>query len=139
MPLHHHDSDQQTTAHVALVIFQVAQYWVALEARYVLAMTDQPQGLLKANAQTLLHADAPPHEQLPPDRWLTLNNRQRNDLTSTWQLGVNGDITLRQLPVTTMHPLPPLLQARRFTPALCGVAFDQHQLVLLLDARKLSP
>ncbi|BBI64538.1 hypothetical protein HSBAA_58440 [Vreelandella sulfidaeris] len=62
-----------------------------------------------------------------------------SEKNGTWQLGVSGDITLQQLPANTLYPLPNLLKHRRFSPALCGVTFEQQQLILLLDASKLSP
>ncbi|MEA2119600.1 hypothetical protein [Halovibrio sp. HP20-50] len=134
MPLHrgHHEQAQ-----VALVLFSVGPYRAALEARHVLAMTGHPTALRTANAQTLLY-DEDDHNS-PPDRWLTLSDAQAASGNSTWQLGVSGDITLQQLPANTLYPLPKLLLSRRFSTALCGLTFDQQQLVLLLDARKLSP
>lgn len=150
-----HSSEQPTQARVALVLFQVADYRVALEARHVLSMTDHPNAPRTAAAQALLY-EAPLCETSPPPptSWLTLRDAQ-----GQWQLGVNGEITLQQLPAASLYPLPALLAARRFSPALCGFAFDrsqsqlqfqlqsqqqsqlqfQQQLVLLLDARKLAP
>jgi len=134
-----HSSEQPTQARVALVLFQVADYRVALEARHVLSMTDHPNTPRTSAAQALLY-EAPLCEtptsppSTPPTSWLTLRDAQ-----GQWQLGVNGEITLQQLPATSLYPLPALLAARRFSPALCGFAFDQKQLVLLLDARKLAP
>lgn len=132
-----HSSDQQEQARVALVLFQVADYRVALEARHVLSMTDHPSTLRTATAQALLY-ETPLYEtplyETPPTSWLTLRDSQ-----GQWQLGVNGEITLQQLPATSLYPLPALLASRRFSPALCGFTFDQQQLVLVLDARKLAP
>ncbi|OJA05710.1 hypothetical protein [Halomonas sp. QHL1] len=130
--------DQHDQAQVALVLFRVGPYRAALEACHVLAMTDQPTSSHTANAQSLLDDEG---DHAPPTRWLTLRaapttNSENN---STWQLGVSGDITLQQLPANSLYPLPKLLLSRRFSTALCGCTFDQRQLVLLLDARKLSP
>ena len=136
MPLHH---DHHEPAQVALVLFCVGPYRAALEACHVLAMTDHPTTLRTANAQTLFY-EGGDHDS-PPSRWLTLRaapttSRENN---STWQLGVSGDITLQQFPNNTLYPLPKLLLSRRFSTALCGLTFDQQQLVLLLDARQLNP
>lgn len=104
----------------------------------MLAMTDHPTTLRTANAQTLLY-EGGDHDS-PPSRWLTLRAAHTaSDNNSNWQLGVSGDITLQQLPANTLYPLPKLLLSRRFSTALCGCTFDQQQLVLLLDARKLNP
>lgn len=128
----HHEQAQ-----VALVLFCVGPYRAALEACQVLAMTDQPTALRTANAQSLLDEEGNP---APPTRWLTLRDAQiASDKQDTWQLGVSGDITLRQLPANSLYPLPKLLLSRRFSMALCGCTFDQQQLVLLLDACKLRP
>ncbi|MBT2773281.1 hypothetical protein J7J47_13720 [Halomonas sp. ISL-60] len=130
--------DPHEQAQVALVLFHVGPYRAALEAHYVLAMTDRPTTLRTANAHSLLYVGGD-HDALP-SRWLTLRDPQTaSDNNSTWQLGVSGDITLQQLPANTLYPLPKLLLSRRFSTALCGVTLDQQQLVLLLDARKLSP
>jgi len=135
VPLHHGHHEQ---AQVALVLFCVGPYRAALEACHVLAMTDHPTTLRTANAQTLLF-EGGDHDS-PPSRWLTLRDTQTtSDHQHIWQLGVSGDITLQQLPVNTLYPLPKLLLSRRFSTALCGLTFDQQQLVLLLDARQLSP
>ncbi|MDQ7731957.1 hypothetical protein QT231_04565 [Halomonas sp. SpR1] len=135
MPQHRDPHEQ---AQVALVLFHVGPYRAALEARHVLAMTDHPTALRTANAQSLLYAGSDPES--PPSRWLTLRDAQTvSDNGGTWQLGVSGDFTLQQLPANTLYPLPKLLFPRRFSTALCGFTFDQQQLVLLLDARKLSP
>jgi len=131
--------DQQMQAQITLVLFSVGPYRAALEASHVLAMTDHPTALRTAYAHSLLHeADTP----LPPScRWLTLRDVENADSekNGTWQLGVSGDITLQQLPANTLYPLPNLLKHRRFSPALCGVTFEQQQLILLLDASILSP
>lgn len=126
-------------AHVALVLFRVGPYRAALEACHVLAMTDHPTALRTANAHSLLYAEGDHDSQ--PSRWLTLRDAQTTNPAnnSTWQLGVSGDITLQQLPANTLYPLPELLLSRRFSTALCGLTFDQQQLVLLLDAHKLNP
>jgi hypothetical protein len=135
VPLHHGHYEQ---AQVALVLFCVGPYRAALEACHVLAMTDHPTALRTANAQTLLF-EGGDHDS-PPSRWLTLRAaRTASDDNSTWQLGVSGDITLQQLPANTLYPLPKLLLSRRFSTALCGLTFDQQQLVLLLDASQLNP
>jgi hypothetical protein len=135
VPLHrgHHAQPQ-----VALVLFCVGPYRAALEACHVLAMTDHPTALRTANAQTLLYEGG--DHDTPSNRWLTLRDAQAaNDNNSIWQLGVSGDVTLQQLPANTLYPLPKLLLSRRFSTALCGLTFDQQQLVLLLDAHKLNP
>lgn len=136
MPQRHGLHEQ---AQVALVLFRIGPYRAALEACHVLSMTDHPAALRTANAHSLLYADG--DHETSPSRWLTLRDAQTttNDSHSTWQLGVSGDITLQQLPANTLCPLPKLLLSRRFSTALCGCTFDQQQLVLLLDARKLSP
>ncbi|MEH6641148.1 hypothetical protein [Vreelandella glaciei] len=129
--------DQHAQAQVALVVFRVGPYRAALDARHVLAMTNHPTASHTANAQSLLDED---DDHAPPTRWLTLRDAQTaSDNQNTWQLGVSGDITLQQLPANTLYPLPKLLLSRRFSTALCGLTFDQQQLVLLLDARKLNP
>ncbi|EHJ94795.1 hypothetical protein [Vreelandella boliviensis] len=134
MPQHRAPYEQ---AQVALVLFHVGPYRVALEARHVLAMADHPTALRTANAHSLLYADG--EHDSPPSHWLTLRDAQKaSDDNSTWQLGVSGDITLQQLPANTLYPLPKLLHSRRFSTALCGFTFDQQQLVMLLDARKLN-
>lgn len=129
---------QQEQAQVSLVLFNVGPYRAALEASHVLAMTDHPTASRIAHAHSLL-CEGDDHVS-PPSRWLTLRDAQTtdNEKNSTWQLGVDGDITLQQLPANTLYPLPTLLKYRRFTPALCGFTFEQQQLVLLLDAYKLS-
>lgn len=121
------------------MLFHVGPYRAALEARHVLSMTDHPTTSLTANAQSLLYASGDPPS--PPSRWLTLRDAQAtaNGTNGTWQLGVSGDITLQQLPANTLYPLPKLLMPRRFSMALCGCTFNQDQLVLLLDARRLNP
>lgn len=125
-------------ASVALVLFNVAHYRVALESRHVLSMQDHPSQRRAVNAQTLLYKNSTdPISQ--PTYWLTLRDTQEGGQQDSWQLGVSGDITLQQLPASTIHPLPKLLHSRCFSPALCGFTFDQQQLVLLLDARKLNP
>lgn len=131
--------DHQEQAHIALVLFQVGRYRAALEACHVLAMTDHPTALRIANAHSLLYEESGDHPQ--PSRWLTLRDTQTasGQACSTWQLGVDGDITFQQLPANTLYPLPKLLQSRRFSTALCGFTYEQQQLVLLLDANKLSP
>tara|TARA_R110002020_G_scaffold183331_2_gene379593 strand:- start:102 stop:554 length:453 start_codon:yes stop_codon:yes gene_type:complete len=129
----HHEQAQ-----VALVLFCVGPYRAALEASHVLAMTDHPTTLRTANAESLLY-EGGDHDS-PPSRWLTLRDTQTaSDHQNIWQLGVSGDITLQQLPANTLYPLPKLLLSRRFSTALRGCTFDQQQLVLLLDARQLSP
>lgn len=128
---------QHEQAQVALVLFHIGRYRAAIEACHVLAMTDHPTALHTANAQSLLDEEGNP---APPTRWLTLRDVQTaSDKQGTWQLGVSGDITLRQLPASSLYPMPKLLLSRRFSTALCGCTFDQQQLVLLLDAGKLSP
>lgn len=121
-----------------MVLFRVGPYRAALEACHVLAMTDHPTVLRSASAHSLLYEGR--NQQTPPNRWLTLHDAPANSGEgSTWQLGVSGDITLRQLPTNTLYPLPKLLLSRRFSMALCGFTFEQQELVLLLDARKLTP
>lgn len=137
-----------------MVVFHVGPYRAALEARHVLAMTDAPSMSRKANAHTLLHANDTTERQFPPNRWLTLRlppqaglphshvppvRINRSDPGHLWQLGVNDDITLQQLPTDALYPLPALLRPRCFTDALRGVTFIQQQLVLLLDATRLTP
>lgn len=135
MPQRHGLHEQ---AHVALVLFRVGPYRAALEACHVLAMTDHPTALRTANAQALLYEGG--DHDTPSNRWLTLRDAQAaSDNNSTWQLGVSGDVTLKQLPANTLYPLPKLLLSRRFSTALCGLTFNQQQPVLILDARKLSP
>ncbi|MBR2515096.1 MAG: hypothetical protein IKE45_14005 [Halomonas sp.] len=135
MPQHR---DHYEQAKVAMVLFRVGPYRAALEACHVLAMTDQPTALRSASAHSLLYEER--NQPTPPSRWLTLRDAQvKSEKNSTWQLGVSGDITLRQLPANTLYPLPKLLRSRRFSMALCGFTFEQQQLVLLLDAHKLTP
>jgi len=123
----------QAQALVALVLFQVGPYRAALEASHVLAMTEHPSAARVIDAHSLLYqGDEPPQQ---PSRWLTLRD---TPTASTWQLGVNGEITLQQLPAHSLYPIPTLLQSRRHSPALCGVTFVGQQLVLLLDANKLK-
>lgn len=123
---------------VALVLFCVGPYRAAIEACHVLAMTDQPAALHTTNAHSLLYESSAP--QPSPSGWLTLSHAQTgHEQTTTWQLGVSGDITLQKLPANTLYPLPKLLLSRRFSAALCGFTFEQQQLVLLLDGRKLMP
>lgn len=131
--------DHNEQPKVALVLFGAGPYRAALEACHVLAMTDHPTTTLTANAQTLLYESG--DHASPPSRWLTLRDAHAttSEKNSTWQLGVSGDITLQQLSANTLYPLPKLLLSRRFSTALCGLTFDQQQLVLLLDARKLKP
>lgn len=125
-------------ASVALVLFNVAHYRVALESSHVLSMQDHPSQQRAVNAQTLLYKNSTdPISQ--PTYWLTLRDTQEGGQQDSWQLGVSGDITLQQLPANRLYPLPKLLLSRRFSTALCGCTFDQQQLVLILDARKLSP
>ncbi|HSP32382.1 MAG TPA: hypothetical protein VLO13_10335, partial [Halomonas sp.] len=95
---------------------------------------DHPSVLRAAHAHPLLYKTLPDYAYPPPTSWLTLRDSQGN-----WQMGVDGDVTLQQLPASSICPLPKLLQSRCFSPALCGFAFDQQQLVLLLDGRKLTP
>jgi hypothetical protein len=123
----------QAPASVALVLFQVGPYRAALEACHVLAMTEHPSTARAINAHSLLYQGGEHPQQ--PSRWLTLRDTQT---ASTWQLGVNGEITLQQLPAKSLYPMPTLLQSRHHSPALCGVTFVGQQLVLLLDANKLS-
>jgi len=132
------DRDHHEQTQVALVLFWVGRYRAALEASHVLAMTDHPASLRTANAHSLLDEESSDAPQ--PSRWLTLRDTQtvNDQAASTWQLGVDGDISLQQLPASMLYPLPKLLQSRRFSPALCGFTFEQEQLVLLLDANKLS-
>lgn len=133
-----HPSDPQRQSCVALVMFQVAHFRVALEARHVLSMSDHPSQLRNFNAQSLLYSIST-ETVSPPDYWLTLKNSLNNSQTEHWQLGVSGKITLQQLPAFSIHPMPKLLLSRRFSPALCGMTFVEQQLVLLLDAGKLAP
>lgn len=130
--------DPPSQARVALVLFNVAHYRVALESRYVHSMHDHPSQKRAVNAQALLYKN-PSVPISQPTYWLTLRDVQKGGQPDSWQLGVSGDITLQQLPVSTIHPLPKLLHSRCFSPALCGFTFDQQQIVLLLDARKLTP
>lgn len=121
-----------------MVLFHVGPYRAALEACHVLTMTEHPTALHTASAHSLLYISSDP--QPPPSRWLTLRDTSANGgKSSTWQLGVSGDITLRHLPANTLYPLPKLLLSCRFSTALCGFTFEQRQLVLLLDACKLTP
>lgn len=121
-----------------MVLFCVGPYRAAIEACHVLAMTDHPVALHTTNAHALLYESSAP--QPPPSCWLTLPHTQAGrEPNSTWQLGVSGDITLQKLPANTLYPLPKLLLSRRFAAALCGFTFEQQQLVLLLDGRKLMP
>lgn len=135
------ERDHSEHTQVALVLFQVGRYRAALEACDVLAMTGHPTTQRTANAHSLLYEESeecgnPP----PPARWLTLRNTQTTSeqTASSWQLGVDGDITLQRMPASKLYPLPKLLLPRRFSPALCGFTFDQQQLILLLDANKLN-
>ena len=150
---------KRTTHHphqgqLALVVFHVGPYRAALEARHVLTMTDAPSLPRTANAHTLLHASDKTERLAPPTRWLTLRvpsqadlqhlnvlppGVNRSDANRLWQLGVNDDITLQQLPTEVLYPLPALLRPRCFTDALRGVTFIQQQVVLLLDATRLTP
>lgn len=163
-----HTSDSDDSPYVALVLFNVAHYRVAIEANQVLSMSDHPSHSRTANAQALLYA-APNDPVSQPTYWLTLRNSpmflqkhslqkeglkkeglQKQDLQkaglqqhnlpqNSWQLGVSGEIALQHLPATSIYPLPKLLLSRRFSPALCGITFAGQQLVLVLDARKLTP
>lgn len=131
-------NDHHKQAQVALVLFRVGPYRAALEACHVLAMTDRPTAQRTASARSLLGnecADRP-----LPSRWLTLHDSQipGAQTASTWQLGVDGDITLQKRRASALFPLPELLKSRHVSPALCGFTFEQKQLVLLLDAAKLS-
>lgn len=132
------EREHHEQAQVTLVLFWVGPYRAAMEACHVLAMTDHPTALRTANAHSLLYDKS--SDQPQPSRWLTLRDTQtaKGQTASTWQLGVDGDISLQQLPASTLYPLPKLLQSRLFSPALCGFTFEQQQLVLLLDAGKLS-
>ena len=125
--------NSQAQALVALVLFDVGPYRTALEACHVLDMTEHPSAARVINAHSLLYQEGEHPQQ--PSRWLTLRD---TPTASTWQLGVNGEITLQQLPAKSLYPLPTLLQSRHHSPALCGVTFVGEQLVLLLDAKKLS-
>lgn len=140
-PTHTSQTDDQPR--VALVLFNVAQYRVAIEANQVISMSDQPSHRRTANAQTLLYS-APSAPVSQPTYWLTLRDSARFLQTGFlqkegWQLGVSGEIALQQLPASSIRPIPKLLHSRSFTPALCGIAFVGQQLVLVLDARKLAP
>jgi len=132
------EPEHHEQAKVALVLFWVGPYRAALEACHVFAMTERPTELRTTNAHSLLYEGG--NHQPQPSRWLTLRDTQAasDHAASTWQLGVDGDITLQHLPASTLYPLPKLLQSRHFSPALCGFTFEQQQLVLLLDAGKLS-
>lgn len=122
-------SDSAPQGAVPMVLFNAGPFRAALEARHVLNMSDQPHASRQLEAAALLFQNA-----TPATHWLTLD-----DARGRWQLGVNPPVILHAFAASELNPLPPLLKARRFHPALCGVAFEQPTLVLLLDARLLTP
>ncbi|MGP8291378.1 hypothetical protein ACT3OH_14030 [Vreelandella zhanjiangensis] len=122
-------SDSAQQGSVPMVLFNAGAFRAALEARHVVSMSDQPHAPRHTEAAALLF-----QYDGPATHWLTLN-----DASGSWQLGVNYPVTLRSFAASELYPLPPLMKARRLHPALCGVTFEQQTLLLLLDARLLTP
>ncbi|MBE0462040.1 hypothetical protein EI547_01020 [Halomonas sp. FME20] len=114
---------------VPMVLFSAGAFRAALEARHVMSMSDQPRASRYIEAAALLF-----QHTAPATHWLTLN-----DTEGSWQLGVSHPVTLHSFAASELHPLPPLLKARRPHAALCGATFEQQTLVLLLDAHLLTP
>lgn len=52
---------------------------------------------------------------------------------------VEEPVVLKRLPEAAFHPLPELLLARCESPALCALAWDQGQLVVMLDPDRFPP
>lgn len=121
----------QTAAAVPMVLFSAGGQRLALEARFVAGMTDTPSSGRSAEASALLF-NLP--VRAPSTHWLSLH-----DAAGPWQLGVDQPVTLCALTARELFPLPPLIQARCCHPAPCGIAFEQQAVLVLLDARLLSP
>lgn len=127
------------TKHLPLVVFRQKNQLFALEAAFV-----RGQGrsdLLDATTKLLPFAQllTPKTRSLTAKsaHWLGLAGSPSIGKQGAWLLGIEADAELVELAVNQIHPLPPLLQARREFVALQAVAWYQQQLVSLIDARVL--
>jgi len=110
------------TKKLPVVLFSQQDQWFALEAKFI---GGQGSSLLY-NTNTLL---------LPFEQFLTAGVSQKNNFThwlrlaakptatKPWLLGIENEAELIELSAAQIHPLPPLLLARRTFPALQAVAW----------------
>lgn len=120
-----------SSQHTDLVVFNAGSAQAAIEARHVMSMSGAKSSARTISAEALLLGVASSRE---PSQWLTLR-----DSRGPWQLGINGNVALSQLPTSALFPLPPLLASRHASSALCGLALAEQTLLLLFDGAALSP
>ncbi|NGZ06467.1 MAG: hypothetical protein G8237_08925 [Magnetococcales bacterium] len=130
MSAHHHTLE--------VVRFCLGNWPAAVEARTVLACRqldpDTPDPAL-SDLTTLpgLSPDAHNAPRLVLE-WTDGNAR------ACWV--VTGPVTLSTLPITTIHPLPPLLAMRARLPGVCALAWPanahEQEVILLMDLTRIS-
>ncbi|MCC5903540.1 MAG: hypothetical protein JJT87_16630 [Halomonas sp.] len=118
------------SSQVSCVLFNTDAYQVAIEAHYVQRIDSAPTAPRHVAIDTLLRLNT----LTTPTSWLTLHDTQ-----GVWQLGITGESVLGTLPVTILQRLPPLIEAHRPHPALCGLALEGNRLILLLNGALLGP
>jgi len=121
-----------------LVIFSHQNQLFALEAGFVTGQGktafSATSGLLLSFSQLLIPETG--SRLTPPAHWLSL--AADSSCFKPWLLGIEKEAELIELPAEDIHPLPPLLFARRTFPALQAVAWYQQRLVSLIDVRVLQ-
>lgn len=117
-----------------VVLFVHQGQYFALEAAYV-----RSQGCVHAlepnNAVISFAAvlDSTVKQHAAPEHYLELTAP-----TGSWWIGLEQSADLVELPITDIHVLPSVLQARRKVLALQALAWYRGQVVSVLDARVLQ-
>lgn len=107
---------------LSVVRFCAAGHAFAMEACHVREMRLQAQGEWE-NIEDLLGLSRSPDTVR---RWLRLGGRGR-------ELAVDEPVSLGEMAVTAIHPLPPLLQQVPCLPGLAALALEGDRLSLLLE------
>ncbi|KIM00305.1 hypothetical protein CCC_03093 [Paramagnetospirillum magnetotacticum MS-1] len=117
-------------ASLPVVIFPAAGNRFALPARQVAAMLSVESTV----------TDAPAIEDLlglPRTARATCMLRLRTGDGDVSAL-VSGEVSLSELPVESIHPLPPLIEASSQLRGLSAIAHDDSGMILLVDPGRLS-
>lgn len=118
-----------------VVMFCHQGQYFALEATYVRSQWSARAGdQTKTSVSFASFLDLTPTESYPA----TVQHLELAGPDGHWWLGLEQAADLVELSVTDIHPLPPLLSARRQFLALQALACYQGKIVSLLDARVLQ-
>ena len=139
-PPHHaastNTADTDGSSSLPIVSLRLGSLHIALEAARVQGMSTCPPDVPLPTLEALLGLPAP-----------TANTHLRRCLhlrpnpprATPVCLSVPAPLSLQQLPIHTIAPLPPLLATCCHLPGLRALAWHPEGLLLLLDVRRLLP